>query len=128
MTLGTPYPIFIFLKNNSINLVPVPSRTVNCKSITNYQGISSGVTDANGRTSIEMEYISNNGDLCQIYDGTFVYEFILNASGLPARFYLYQNSSTVGDISQVPMNYGNELYLTADNYIGKDINIKTMSC
>jgi hypothetical protein len=125
MSLDNPFPVFVILADNKIDNNNVTSHWLYAKDVTTPQGVSSGQTDANGRTAIELMDVASNGDIIQIYDNTFEYEFILDISGLIPRIYAYQNAKSVGDIYSSSYYNGNELYLHTDNYVNKDINLKT---
>ncbi len=125
MTLNNPFPVFVILSDNKIDDNNIPSHWVYAQDITNPQGSASGQTDANGRTAIELMDVATNGDVIQIYDDLFKYEFILDISGTIPRIYAYQNAKKIGDIYSSSYYYGDELYLHADNYVKKDINLKT---
>jgi hypothetical protein len=125
MTLQNPYPTIVILYNNPIDKENVTDRWVFCKSISNYDGVSSGQTNENGVTSIEMQDICNNNDTCRLYDGTFEHEYIVDTSFRPPKITVYQNASNAGDIYGTTYYNENEVYLKSDNYIDKDINLKT---
>jgi hypothetical protein len=73
-----------------------------------------------------MKYISNDGDVCRIYDGTFEYDFVLNVGQLPPRYYLHQNASTSTDIFMQPESTStNEISIYVDNKVKTNVNIKT---
>jgi hypothetical protein len=125
MTLDNPFPVFVILADNKIDNNNITSSWVYAKDITNPQGSASGQTDANGRTAVELMDVATNGDIIQVYDDTFEYEFVLDISGLIPRIYAYQNAKLPGDIHSSNYYYDNELYLHTDNYVKKDINLKT---
>jgi len=126
MSLDHPYFIFIHLYDNIRDSNGVTERWI---SIDGEDGTVSGQTDdTNGECAINVQdATSTDGDILTIYDGTFKYECKLDITIPAILLDLYQNASNSNDILIQSTNNGNEIYLTRDIYIGKDVNIKTMS-
>ena len=126
LVIGDYYPLHLTLYDNIIEENTVSDRWVYAISLNNTSGAASSNTDINGETTIGISGISNNGQIIRVYDGTFNYEYILDTSVLPKRLDLYQNASNSNDVVVQSTYYGNEVYLTRDSFVGKDVNIKTM--
>lgn len=126
MALSHPYFFFIHLYDNYRDKNVVTDRWI---SIDGDDGTVSGQTDAvNGQVAINVQdSTSTDGDILTIYDGTFRCSYKLDVTVPALELTLYQNASQTGDISMIPYNIGNELYLMNDSFVGSDVNLKTIN-
>lgn len=124
MALDFPYFVFIHLYDSKVDSNYITDRWV---YITGEDTTVSGQTDSvSGQCAINIQdATSSNGDVLTISDNTYEYQFILDTSTPSVEFNNYQNATNVGDIFVANNNESKEISLHTDNYVKKDINLKT---
>ena len=126
MSLTHPYFIFIHLFDNYRDKNFVTNRWI---SITGDDSTVSGQTDSiSGQVAINIQdATSTDGDVLYIHDGTFKCSYKLDVTVPALELTLYQNASQSNTIHTIPQEYGNQLYLSIDSFVGEPVNLKTIT-
>jgi len=123
--LEFPFPTFVTLYDNRFDNNTVDSSWIYIKDMSSPEGLASGQTAGGGKSVIDIQNVSDNGDIIRVYESYTKTEFKLDISGPAKSITLYRNATNTGDVGLDVDNYGDDIYLIPENLISESIYLRT---